>query len=302
MGRRQSSIAAVNYRGVSGGTAVSNVFTVAKLGLLTFLIAGGLMALLLHPALRVTPARVIPGASDWFDSLTLMVYAYAGFEAAFLVSGETRDPRKDAPFALLVSIATATLVFVSLQYVVIHILPDAAASAKPAADAARRFLGPLGASLVASGALVSIYGYLSANLLHAPRLTFAMGEQGDFPGWFAAVHPRFRTPYISILLFALLVIGFSVAGSFRWNAILSVLARIFVYGAVAAALPALRRKQPHADAFRLPAGNVFAALSLVFMVVLATRMHRSAGLVLAVTLLIGCLTWVWSRKRVAISD
>ncbi len=296
-----SLLAAVNYRGVSGGTAVSNVFTVAKLGLLTFLIAGGLMALWLHPALRVTPARVIPGASDWFDSLALMVYAYAGFEAAFLVSGETRDPRKDAPFALLVSIATATLVFVSLQYVVIHILPDAAASAKPAADAARRFLGPLGASLVAGGALVSICGYLSANLLHAPRLTFAMGEQGDFPGWFAAVHPRFRTPYISILLFALLVIGFSVAGSFRWNAILSVLARIFVYGAVAAALPALRRKQPHADAFRLPAGNVFAALSLVFMGVLATRMQRSAAVVLAVTLLIGCLTWLWSRKRFAIS-
>ena len=297
-----SLLAAVNYRGVSGGTAVSNVFTLAKLGLLTFLIAGGLAALWLHPLLRVTPARVMPSASDWFDSLTLMVYAYAGFEAAFLVAGESRDPRKDAPVALLVSLATATLVFVSLQYVVIHILPDAAASAKPAADAARRFLGPLGASLVAGGALVSIYGYLSANLLHAPRLTFAMGEQGDFPGWFAAVHPRFRTPYISILLFALLVIGFSVAGSFRWNAILSVLARIFVYGAVAAALPALRRKQPHADAFRLPAGHVFAALSLVFMVVLATRMQRSAALVLAVTLLIGCLTWVWSRNRVAISD
>jgi len=297
-----SLLAAVNYRGVSGGTAVSNVFTLAKLGLLTFLIAGGLAALWLHPLLRVTPARVMPSASDWFDSLTLMVYAYAGFEAAFLVAGESRDPRKDAPVALLVSLATATLVFVSLQYVVIHILPDAAASAKPAADAAQRVLGPLGAALVAGGALVSIYGYLSANLLHAPRLTFAMGEQGDFPGWFAAVHPRFRTPYISILLFALLVIGFSVAGSFRWNAILSVLARIFVYGAVAAALPALRRKQPHADAFRLPAGHVFAALSLVFMVVLATRMQRSAALVLAVTLLIGCLTWVWSRNRVAISD
>jgi amino acid transporter len=292
-----SFLAAVNYRGVAGGAAVSNIFTVAKLGLLAFLIAGGLAALLLHPALRVTPPRITVSAKDWFDSLTLMVYAYAGFEAAFLVSGEARDPRKDAPFALLVSIATATLVFVSLQYVVIHILPNAAATTKPAADAAQRFLGPAGAWLVAGGALVSIYGYLSANLLHAPRLTFAMGEHGDFPGWFAAVHPRFRTPYVSIVLFAVLVIGFSVAGSFRWNAILSVLARIFVYGAVAAALPALRRKQPHADAFRLPAGNVFAALALAFMGVLATSIQRSAGVVLAVTLLIGCLTWVWSQRR-----
>jgi amino acid transporter len=292
-----SFLAAVNYRGVAGGTAMSTIFTVAKLGLLAFLIAGGLAALLLDPAIRVTPPPVTPGAADWFDALILMVYAYAGFEATFLVAGETRDPRKDAPFALLVSIATATLVFVSLQYVVMHILPDAAATTKPAADAAQRFLGPLGASLVAGGALVSIYGYLSANLLHSPRLTLAMGEQGDFPAWFASVHPRFRTPHVSIVLFAVLVIAFSVAGSFRWNAVLSVLARIFVYGAIAAALPALRRKQPHADAFRLPAGNLFAALSLAFMGVIASRIQRSAGVVLAVTLLIGFLTWLWSQRR-----
>ena len=297
-----SFLAVVNYRGVSGGTQVSNVFTVAKLGLLLFLIAGGLAALALHPAIRVTTPPVSPRASDWFDSLILMVYAYAGFEAAFLVSGETRDPRNDAPFALAVSIATATLVFVALQYVVIHIVPDVAASAKPAADAAQRFLGPVGASLVAAGALVSIYGYLSANLLHAPRLTFAMGEQGDFPAWFAAVHPRFRTPYVSIVLFAVLVAGFSIAGSFRWNAIVSVLARVFVYGAVAAALPALRRKHPHADAFRLPAGNLFAALALSFMGVIATRIQRGAGVVLAVTLLVGLVTWVWARKRAARSE
>jgi amino acid transporter len=292
-----SFLAAVNYRGVTGGTAVSNIFTVAKLGLLAFLIVGGLAALLLHPALRVTPPAVAPSAADWFDALLLMVYAYAGFEAAFLVAGETRDPRKDAPFALLVSIATATLVFVSLQYVVIHILPNAAGTTKPAADAAQRFLGPAGAWLVAGGALVSIYGYLSANMLHSPRLTFAMGEQGDFPAWFASVHPRFRTPYVSIVLFAVLVIAFSVAGSFRWNAVVSVLARIFVYGAIAAALPTLRRKQPLADAFRLPAGNLFAALSLVFMGVIASRIQRSAGVVLAVTLLIGFLTWAWSQRR-----
>ena len=75
------------------------------------------------------------------------------------------------------------------------------------------------------------------------------------------------------------------------------LARIFVYGAIAAALPALRRKRPHADAFRLPAGNLFAVLSLAFMGVIASRIQRSAGVVLAVTLLIGCLTWLWARRR-----
>jgi amino acid transporter len=226
-----------------------------------------------------------------------MVYAYAGFEAAFLVSGETRNSRRDAPFALLVSIATATFVFVALQYVIIHILPNAADSAKPAADAAQRFLGPIGGSIVAGGALVSIYGYLSANLLHTPRLTFAMGEQGDFPRRFAAIHPRFRTPYFSIILFAVLVVAFSIAGSFRWNAIVTVLTRVFVYGAVALALPALRRKQPHVNAFRLPHSNLFVVLAIAFMAVLATQMKSSAAVVLAVTLLIGFATWLWARRR-----
>ncbi|MGZ4831651.1 MAG: APC family permease [Terriglobales bacterium] len=290
-------LAVVNYRGVTGGTRLSNVFTIAKLALLAILIAGGLIALALNPSLRVALSPIYPGAQDWFDSVTLMVYAYAGFEAAFLVAGESRNPRRDAPFALLISIGTATVIFITLQYVVIHILPNAGGTAKPAADAAQRFLGPVGASLVAAGALVSIYGYLSANMLHSPRLIFAMGQQGDFPRWFAAVHPRFRTPHVSIVLFAALVIAFSVAGSFRWNAILSVLARIFVYGSAALALPALRRKQPRADAFRLPAGNLFAALSVTFMAVLATRIQRTAGVIFALTFLVGFINWLGARKR-----
>lgn len=296
-----SFLAIVNYLGVSGATTVSNFFSAAKLGLLAFLIAGCGLALVLHPALRSIPPAISASVGDWFDSIVLMVYAYGGFEAVFLVTGESRDPRRDLPFAIAVSIAAAALVFVALQYVVIHILPNAAVSGKPAADAAQRFLGQVGGWFVAAGALVSMYGYLSASLLHSPRLTFAMGEQGDFPRWFAAIHPRFQTPYVSILLFAALAMAFSIAGNFRWNAVLTTLSKILVYGGVAAALPALRRKQPQADAFRLPAGNFFAVLALLFMAVLATRIQRSAGAVLAITLLVGFATWMWARRKFVIT-
>jgi APA family basic amino acid/polyamine antiporter len=295
-------LAAVNYRGVSGGTALSNLFTVTKLALLVLFIGGGLLALWLHPAVRVTPAEISPSAADWLEAVILMVYAYGGFEAAFLVSGETRDPRKDAPVALLVAIMTVTVVYIALQYVVIHTLPEAAATAKPAADAAQRFLGPVGASLVAAGTLVCIYGWLSANMLHTPRLTFAMGEQGDFPAWFARVHPRFHTPHVSIVVFAVLLVCFSIGGSFRWNATLSALSRLFIYGAIAAALPALRRKQPETDAFRLPGGNAIAALALVITAVLVTRVQRTAIVVLGVTFAIALVNWWWARGRVASSE
>ena len=90
-----------------------------------------------------------------------------------------------------------------------QLLPDPAHSERPIADVARLALGHLGAGLVAVGALISFYGYLSAKILGMPRVTFALAEQGDFPRAFAAVHPRFKTPYVSLLVFAVLIWGFA---------------------------------------------------------------------------------------------
>jgi len=225
-----------------------------------------------------------------------MINSLGGFEAALFLSGETRDPRKDAPIALLIALATATFLYVAVQYIVIHRLAAATSAAKPVADAAQHFLGPFGASLIAAGALISVYGYLSANMLHTPRLTFAMGEQGDFPSFFAAVHPRFRTPSVSIVTFAVLLVVFSVAGSYQWNAILSAISRLFIYASIAAALPVLRRKQPHADAFRLPGGMFFVVLALLFTGVLVTKIHLGGLMVLAVTFAVAVLNWLWAAR------
>jgi APA family basic amino acid/polyamine antiporter len=290
-------LAAVNYRGVSSGNRLSNFFTITKLFLLLLFIGGGITALLLHPAIRVTPARVAATASDWFEAVILMVYAFGGFEAALIVTGEARNPRKDAPVALLAALVTTTLLYISVQYVVIHTLPSAGSSIKPAVDSARYFLGPAGATLVAAGTLVAVYGYLSANMLHTPRLTYAMGESGDFPKFFAAIHPRFHTPHISIVIFAVIILLFSIGGNFEWNATLSAVSRLFIYGSVAAALPALRKKRPHADAFRLPAGMLFAGVALLFTGVLVTRMHRRELVVMAITSALALVNWLWARRR-----
>jgi basic amino acid/polyamine antiporter, APA family len=186
---------------------------------------------------------------------------------------------------------------VAVQYVVIYTLANSAATTKPAVDAARQFLGPVGVSLVAAGTLVSVYGYLSANMLHTPRVTFAMGERGDFPAFFAAIHPRFRTPHISILAFAALLLVFSISGDFRWNATLSAVARLFMYGAVAAALPALRRKEPGGAAFRLPGGTALAVVALVFTGLLLTTVRWGEGAVVLATFVIAAANWVWARGR-----
>ena len=289
-------LAMVNYRGVTDGKWLSNFFTITKVLLLAVFILAGAAALMLHPGIRVTPTNVNPAAADWFAAILLMVYAYGGFEAALFASGEATDPRKDAPMALAGALVTATLLYVAVQYVVIYTLADPAATTKPAVDAARQFLGPLGVSLVAAGTLISVYGYLSANMLHTPRVTFAMAQRGDFPSFFGAIHPRFRTPHISILAFATLLLMFSVAGNFRWNATLSAVARLFMYGAVAAALPVLRRKRPDGAAFRLPGGTAFALLALIFTALLLTTMRWREGVVVLATFAIAAANWAWARR------
>ena len=289
-------LAAVNYRGVTDGKWLSNFFTITKVLLLTLFIAAGLAALQLHPEIRVIPADVHNAPGDWFAAVLLMVYAYGGFEAALFASGEASNPRKDAPLALAIALITATLLYVAVQYVVIYTLANPGMTTKPAVDAARHFLGPVGVSLVAAGTLVSVYGYLSANMLHTPRLTFAMGERGDFPALFAAIHPKFRTPHISIVAFAVLLIIFSILGDFRWNATLSAVARLFMYGSVAAALPVLRRKRPGGAAFRLPGGTAFAVLALVFTGLLLTTVRWREGLIVLATFGIAAVNWFWARR------
>src|SRR5579864_4852134 len=125
---------------------------------------------------------------------------------------------------------------------------------------------------MAVGAMVSVWGWFSATTLGTPRLTFALGERGDFPPIFSAVHPRFRTPYISILCFAGLGWMVALSGSFEWNASLSAVARLFTYGATCAALPVFRRRNSGVAVFRVPAGYLVSICGVAFCLVLLTQM------------------------------
>src|SRR6202040_2037219 len=173
--------------------------------------------------------------------------------------------RRDAPFALFTALLVCTVIYALIQWVVIGVLPDAAHSQRPLADVARLAVGPAGAALVAIGALISFYGYLSAKILGVPRVPFALAEQGDFPKAFAAVHRRFHTPYVSILVFAGMVWGLALIGDFRWNVTLSAVTRLLYYGVGCAALPVLRGKEAKGASamFHLPGGNLLAVLGVI---------------------------------------
>jgi len=293
-------LAFINVRGVRAGAQVSNLFTAAKLVPLFAVIVLGLFVLQRHHWETATASVVVPRTNQWMKALLLLVFAYGGFETALAPMSEAKDPRRDAPFALFTALIICTVIYTLIQWVVIGVLPDAIHSQRPLADVARIAVGPVGGALVAVGALISFYGYLSAKILAMPRVPFALAEQGDFPKIFAAVHRRFRTPYVSILVFAAMVWGLALVGDFKWNVTLSAVARLLYYSVGCAALPILRRKQPEGAMFRLPAGNFFAVLGVILCVILVTRVDFGQSLILVATITLAFGNWAVARRSRAI--
>ncbi len=290
-------LAALNCLGVKMGKNLSNVFTAVKVGFLLAFVAAGAWALAARPELRVAITLPVVSAKTWFETMLLLVYAYGGFEGALFVGGESTNPKRDTPIALLSALAGVCLIYTAVQYVTIATLPGAGLSARPLADAAQRFAGSAGGAAIAMAALISGYGYLSANVLHAPRITFALAEQGDFPAFLGIVHKKYRTPYVSILVYAALVFLFALIGNFEWNALLSAVSRLAVYAAMALAVPILRARRDGKAQFLLPVPWLFAGLGVLFSVALAAQMGRSEFVVMVATSVIALANWVVVRRR-----
>lgn len=293
------ALAWVNLRGVQAGARTSNALTVAKLAPLAVFVLVGMWfvrgATFFH--WRPQPG---PAAGNWLSAVLLLIFAFGGFDNALFPASEMRDPRRDAPFAVLVGLAIVAVLYFAIQIVFQGTVTAAAAgaqlTAQPLAVAAQAFLGRPGAWLMAAGAMISIWGWFAATTLGTPRLTYAMAEHGDLPRALAAVHPRFRTPYVSILLYVAAGWVLAMVGNFAWNASLSAIARLVTYGMTCAALPVLRRRPGAPAAFRAPAGFTAAMLGILFCVVLATRMGESELLLLAGTSALATGAWVLRRR------
>ena len=280
-------LTAVNILGVREATRVTNLLTVAKLVPLALFVAVG--------AFAVAPERFAlgpaPPFADFSVSVLLLVYAFTGFEQASIPGGESRDPRRDLPRALLMAIAVVALFYVLIQVVAIGTLPGLGSSPRPLADAGGRILGPTGAALIAAGAVVSILGNLNSILLVAPRVTYAMAERGELPAFLAATHARFRTPHLSVLLAGGIVLTVTLSGTFIYIVTISAIARLLNYGATCAALIALRRAAAAPPAaFVAPGGTAAAVISLGLIAWLLSNttlaQARDAGIAAAAGLVI----------------
>ena len=261
-------LATINLLGVRYGSLAINFFTLSKLVPLLLFILMGLF--FIQPENFEGMFDLSQGQEGFGAAVLMLMFAFGGYELISIPAGEVRSPRRDTPFALLLLIAIVFVVYFLVQLVAAGTLAGLESSQTPLADAAAVFMGPAGGVLVAIGGLIAIAGSNAGSMLAGPRITFALGEKAQLPALFAHVHPRFRTPDLSILVFAGIALMLSFSGTFAQLATLSAVARIVFYMATCAAVPVLRRRLQAPVAFQLPGGWLFPALALtVSLVILA---------------------------------
>jgi APA family basic amino acid/polyamine antiporter len=283
-------ITAVNLRGIKQSAWIVNALTIGKLTPLAIFIVLGLP--------HVSWAALSPEASlAWSEvggSALVLIFAYGGYEVVPVPAGETKDPTRAVPFAMVGTILISGAVMVLAQIVAVGTLPGLAQARTPLADAALLFIGASGAFLMTAGAAVSMSGNNMGQSLSGSRNLFALAEQGDLPRIFGHIHERFRTPDFAILFTGVLALGLALSGSFAMMAKVSALARLVVYAGTCASVLVLRRQGP--APFTVPFGPVIPIAALLVAIGIAfgaDDLQRKMGLI---ALAAGAVLYLVARR------
>jgi APA family basic amino acid/polyamine antiporter len=287
-----SALTVINVLGVRRATLTSTVFAVGKLIPLLLFVGVGL--------LFVEPTRysfaTVPDYGSFSQAVFVIVFAFMGFEVGGIPAGETTEPRRHLPFALLTAIGIVTTLYVLIQLVCIGTLPGLAESQRPLADAASAVLGPVAAAVIAVGALISVTGTLSVVVLTTPRLLFAMAEQGDLPRRLAVTHERFHTPHVAILVSAAAILLFTLNSTFLTALTISTISRLLTFATACLAVPVLRRRSDVPPAtFVLPGGVAIPAAAVLLTLWLLSNTTWTETLAVGAAAVVGLCVYLAGR-------
>lgn len=281
----------INVRGVRNSASAMELVTVLKIApLLGFVLIG---AAFVHHSNLVWDQP--PSLTSVLGTAGVVIFAFSGIESALAPSGEVRAPWRTVPRAAFLALGAATALYLAIQWVALGILGNrlGADNVAPLAQAAAVFAGPTGRTVMIVAASISMLGYLSANVLSTPRSIFAYARDGFLPAALCAVHDRYRTPHVAIIIHGCMVVALALTGSFERLAIFSNLTAFVLYMLCAIAVMVLRSRDVHGDGapFRIPGGALVPVAALLangwLMYATATRGDLlGLGLILALALLL----------------
>ncbi len=287
-----SIITLINLVGVKQASWAINFFTILKLLPLAALVIVGLP--LVSSSVIATQEVADP---QWTEAVLLLIFAFGGFEAPLMSAGEAKDARRDSAFALLAALSVIASVYVSVQFVVIGLVPGLQQEKAPIAAAFSVLWGPTGVAIASFAAMISVWGWATGNGLQSPRLLYSMADRGELPRVLARVHPRFLTPHVAIIVFSIAAGALAITGTFEGNAVLSAIVRLIIYAMVCVSLWVFRMREGRAP-FRVPFALPVSVLAVSFCsYMLYTRSFAQAGLILAVMILGHLLMLAGARTR-----
>ena len=241
--------AAVNIIGVRLGAAVVGVSTVLKFAALALLVVTALVFGGSHGA-SVSHLTTATGSPIGIGSLGLalvsVLWAYDGFGDLSFAGGEVKDPQRNLPRAIIIGTLAIIGIYVLANVAYLYVIPIEAIGRSPlvAADTMMAIFGQTGVVLVSVFVMISSFSSLNGSMLASPRVFFAMADDGLFFESIARVHPRFKTPYVAILLAAVLGMALVMSRSFEALTDTFVLAIWPFYALSVAAIYRLRRLRP----------------------------------------------------------
>jgi len=255
----------VNIRGAQLGAAFAGVSTTVKfsalacLVLASFLLGAGSGA----STANFTDSGAPVDAGLFGLALISVLYAYDGFADVSFAAGEVRDPQRTIPRAIIGGTLAIIGIYLAANCAYLYVNPIARLAESPliAADTMQALVGRLGVVLVSVVVTVSTFGSLIGIMLTAPRVFFAMADDGVFFKAIARVHPRYNTPYVAISLAAMLGVAFVLTRTFEQLADTFVLSIWPFYGLAIAGLYRLRRRRPDlARPYQVPGYPVLPAI------------------------------------------
>lgn len=256
-----ASLVIINIMGIKQAVKAINVITLIKILPVITLI------LLAIPYL--TPDGVLPGNMPAFDKMEglvlVILYAFVGFEGALVTAGETKNPKRAIPRALIFGVIVITMIYFLVSITYVNVVTDVGGTT-PLIDMGVVLMGPVGGVIIVIAAIFSILGNATAITIAAPRMTFAMSEEGSLPKWFGKVNEKYATPANSILFLGVLAFALAVSGTFLYLAAASTLARMIAYIICMVSLPVIRKKADQEtidNATPLPGGYLIPAIAVI---------------------------------------
>jgi len=295
----------VNYFGVRSGSAVQTLLTAAKLAAIAAVLV--FAAVKSHPS---TLPAVVAGTSPAFQGLSFQgfilamsagLFAYGGWHMVTYPAGETRDPERTIPRALLLGVLIVTACYLGLNAAYLSILPadQVAASTRIAADAATALVGPSAGLFIAALVIVSALGSMSGIILAGPRVYYAMARDGLLFRWMGAVHPRWQTPHWAIAVQAVVASVLVATGTYRTLFTRVVYSEWLFFALLAVAVLKLRRRADYRPPYRMwgypwaPLLFIAASITIVVNQVLTDPRESAIGLLLVAA---GLPVYYWRAR------